>query len=191
MVRRPRQNSKRPQARQDTVLFLRPEFPGQPVCVHKVYTFVPPLLTTVTSGAIISNSTLVASTLIPNLATRFAGYSEFRIVKVIAKVRCYSTTNPGILVMWFSEDDSTAPTATKAISSVAKEFSASANLPEHTLTYVPHDPAQQTWTLVSSGAPVIGYHKLYTDNANFGSSIVATPYCTLAFESTVQFRGFI
>lgn len=189
MVRKPRQNSQRPRTR-DNVLYLRPEYKGQPVVAHKIVTFVGPQSTTVTTGVIAVNTTL-SSALINAFATRFAGYSEFRIVKAEAIIRCYSSTNPGIIRHWFSEDDSAAPSINKALNVTTKDFSASAIIPEHRLTYTPHDPAQQTWTLVASGAPVIGYHKVYTDNANFGASIAVTPYFSVVYELTVQLRGFI
>jgi hypothetical protein len=172
------------------VLYLRPEYKGQPVVAHKMLTYLAPLSTTVTTG-VIAVTTSINPGILANFATRFAGYSEFRIVKAEAIIRCFSSVNPGTILQWFSEDDTAAPTSAKAFNVISKGFSASAVIPEHRLTYTPHDPAQQTWTLVASGAPVIGYHKIYTDNATFGSSIVATQYLSVAYELTVQLRGFI
>lgn len=174
----------------DNALMLRPEFIGQPVTELKIQSTSGVLGTTVTTGLISLNQSL-NSTLIANFTTRFAGFAEFRIVKVMSKLRLFSSTNPGIISQWFSEDDSAANTAAKAANAAAQRISCSAVERVHTLTYVPHDPAQQTWTLVSSGAPVVGYHKVYTDAANYGSSIVATPYAYVEYDIFVQFRGLI
>lgn len=194
MVRKPRQNSNKkvrsaPRAR-DSALMLRPEYSGQPVAEHTIDAYGGTLTTTITTGAIAVNAS-INSALIQNFATRFAGYTEFRITKAVAIVRPFSTVNPGILLHWFSEDDTAAPTSAKAINALSREFSASDVMRNHSVSYTPHDPAQQTWTLVSSGAPVIGYYKLYTDNASFGSSATVTAYASLVFRLNVQFRGFI
>jgi hypothetical protein len=196
-VRGPRQNlrkqklSARRSPAVDNALMLRPEYNGQPVVEHMIESYQGPLSTTVTTGQIALLTAMSGSSIISSLPTRFAGYSEYRISKVRAKVRTFGSTLPGIITQWFSEDDSSTPTATKATQAMSRSFSASSNEKEHTVTYVPHDPAQQTWTLVASGAPVVGYHKLYTDNANFGSSIVATPYLSVMYDVWVQFRGFV
>jgi hypothetical protein len=191
-VRGPRQNLKntRNGPRPDPALELRPEYRGQPVVALKVPGIGSVLSTTVTTGVIALNSSL-SSAAMNTFTTRFAAFSEYRISKVLVKVRNFATSNPGIGVMWFSEDDSSSPTLTKAVNILGKRFNFSNVDQVHTLSYVPHDPAQQTWTLVASGTPVIGYFKLYTDNTNFGSTIVATQQCNVEFDFTVQFRGFI
>jgi hypothetical protein len=198
-VRGPRQNLRKRQGMgrrtgvtipRDNALILRSEYNGQPVMQLRLYGNGGPQLTTVTSGQV-ALSTALNSSIITNFAARFPGFSEFRISKCIAKMRCFASTSPGIMNAWFSEDDSGTASATIALRTVCKRFNLSDTGKCHELTYVPHDPAQQTWTLVSSGAPTIGYFKLYTDNANFGSSIVATAVMLLEYEFDVQFRGLI
>jgi hypothetical protein len=170
-------------------LQLMPEYKGQPVVTHVVPGTPVKVTTTVTTGAIAQQIILQSSSIL-NFAARFIGYTEFRIIKATAKVASFSSTNPGLLNHWFTEDDGAAPTATRAQQAQARRFPAS-DIRENVISYRPLDPAQQTWSLVSSGAPVIGYYYLYTNNANYGSSIVATDYALIDMEYTVQFRGFI
>jgi hypothetical protein len=188
---RGRQAGRRLQKRQpfpDNALLLRPEYKGQPVASFIISSTPIVLSTTVTTGAIAQNTTL-SGAILPNFATRFAAWSDYRIVKIMAKVSSFSSTNPGLINHWFSEEDAAAPTSAKAQNAQARRFPA-CDISQNVISYTPHDPSQQTWTLVAS-QPTIGYYKLYTNNADFGASIVATQYLLLEFESTVQLRGFI
>lgn len=177
-------------SKRDNALMLRPEYKGQTVVCIKVPGLVQILATAITSGNVVINNT-ISSALIFQFAARFVGFTEFRIIKTKATIRHFSSANPGTYLTWFSEDDTSTPTAAKALEAPAKFFNFAAVDKETTLVYVPHDPAQQTWTLVSSGAPAIGYHKLYADNTNFGTSAVATNVASLRYTHTVQFRGLI
>lgn len=168
---------------------LRPEYKGQPVCTHVISTGPFLLTTTVTSGVVALNVGINGSD-IPSFTTRFLGYSEYRIVKARARVNSFGSNLTGLVNHWFSEDDSTAPTVNKAEQAKARRFPI-CDIRSNEIDYVPHDPAQQTWTLVSSGTPIIGYYKLYTDAANYGAPITAVNIGLLDLELTVQFRGFI
>ncbi len=178
------------QTKLDSALQLRPEYSGQPVCSHIIFNSNGANSTTVTTGVIAVTTALTSANLIPALSTRFAGYDQFRIVKVEARLRMFSSTNPGLVIMYF-DDTNAAPTGNAASFASSVKMNASDISGCRSLTYVPHDPAQQFWSTVAGGSATIGYFKLYTDNANFGSSIVATPYCIVEFYSTVQFRGFL
>jgi hypothetical protein len=173
------------------VLKLYREYPGQPIAEHLVQGVYGVLSTTVTSGQIALTLALAQANFLQSFSTRFAGYELFRIVQVTAKIRCFSSVNPGILVMWFDEDNSATATNALAVNAMALKFPASSVEKIHQLTYTPHDPAQQTFTTVAAGNPTIGYFKLYTDNTNYGASIVATQYLHLELDCVVQFRGFI
>jgi hypothetical protein len=175
-------------SKQDNALMLKPEYRGQPVVSFKIKGTPVPYTTAVTSGQIAQNVSL-SSAMIYNFATRFQTFTEFRIVKVKATMKNFSSLNPGIGSIWFSEDDSTSPGSAKAISAFTKQFNYADQVKGMSESYVPHDPAQQTWTLVSSGAPVIGYFKHFTNATDFGSSAVATAYGCILFDVTVQFRG--
>lgn len=176
-------------SRQDNALILRPEYQGQPVTVLKI-PCSPILLSTIVTTGVIAQLTTLYAGLVPNFAARFLAFEQFRIVKAKAKISNFSVTNPGFINQWFDSDNSGTPTTSQAENSLARRFAASRPGP-HVLDYVPHDPAEQGWSLVSAASGIIGYHKVYTDNANYGSSIVATPYSLLDLELTIQFRGFV
>lgn len=196
MLNKTKQNNKKKQQqsspnKRDNALMLKPEFKGQPVVAFKVKGTPTVIAAAVTSGVVNQNVTLNQGGLMFNFAARFVTFTEFRITKVKAVVKNFSSNNPGIGLMWFSEDDTTTPTANKALDALTHQFNFSDVVGKHALTYVPHDPAQQTWTLVSSGNPIIGYFKLYSDATNFGTPIVATNLAIVTYDVTIQFRGFI
>jgi hypothetical protein len=168
---------------------LRPEYPGQPTTTLVIQATPQVLSTTVTTG-VIANQTTLGAAIIPNFATRFLAFEQFRIVKVKAKVENFAVTNPGLGNSWFDSDAAFTPNASRTENALAKRFPFS-KPSGHELSYVPHDPSEQGWSLVSNATGNIGNHYLYTDNANYGSSIVATAYALLQFELTVQFRGFV
>ncbi len=172
----------------DPALVLRKEFKGQPSLEVWIdcdpYTFS----TTVTTGVIASTIALTGG-IIDSFTTRFVTWDQYRFVKARAEVCCYGSTNPGLLSMWFA-DYSTTPTTALAQTANAIRFNASSIDRVHSLDYIPHDPLQQQWQTVSSGTAGIGYFKMFTNNADFGSSTVATPYCYVRLKVLVQFRGF-
>jgi len=174
----------------DNALILRSEYQGQPTYQVQLAGLNSAIVTTVTTGQVAVNLPL-SSAQIPDFSTRFAGFTEFRIVKALAKTRFFSTQTPGLLRSWFSEDDTAAPSLQKAEHAKARTDNFADVMGVRSLAYVPHDPAQQTWTLVSSGAPVIGYYKMYSDNGQYGAPIVATVAGLTEMLYTVQFRGLI
>lgn len=174
----------------DNALILRAEYSGQPTATLKMKGVPTVLTTTVTVGTVITNVAL-QSTAIFNFATRFSCFTEYRIVKVRANSRNFSSSNPGIANMWFSEDDSSAPNSSKALDAKCIQYNFSDVVNTYELDYVPHDPAQQTWTLVSAGTPIIGYFKLYTDSSVFGSPQTVVNLGIMTYEYTVQFRGLL
>lgn len=189
VVRKPKPQ-RRQMDRSDPALRLVPLYKGMPTVTHKIAAQTVPLSTLVTSGTVAQNITL-SSANITNFTTRFAGYDEFRIVKAEVIVRCASSTASGIANMWFVEDTSSNPSNTSSLQARAIRFNWSDVTKPHRITYKPHDPAQQTWTVVNGGNPTIGYFKIYTDNVNYGSPIVVTMVATVEVLYTVQFRGFV
>lgn len=173
----------------DDALTLKPEFKGQPVMAVKLTGFPVPITTTV--GAGYSAVVGLQKSNIPNFATRFAGFTEFRVIKAKAKFRNFSSQNAGICNFWFSEDNSAAPTSSASIDERAKRFNFSDITKDHSLEYTPHDPAQQTWTTIASGDPVIGYLKIYTNIVEWGCPSAATTIGHYTIDYTVQLRGFI
>ncbi len=175
----------------DVPLMLFKEYPTQPVCEHEVQSASFLLVTTITTGIIASNVPIQASSMANNFASRFLAYAEHRVVGCRAEVILFSSTQTGVLNQWFDEDDSAAPTSGKAANAICRRFNASDVTRTHKMNYVPHDPAQQTWSLTSAASPIIGYHKLYTDASNYGSPIAVTTIGTVQYFLKVQFRGFL
>lgn len=173
---------------QELALQLKPEFKGQQVCVLKVNGFPVPITTTV--GAGYSASVPISGAgMIPNFIARFVGFTEYRIIKAKQTALNYSANNPGIANMWFSEDDSSSPSSTTAYDAKTLQYNYADIIGKHSQTYVPLDPVQQEWTLVSTGTKVVGYLKHYTNVTNFGCPSAATPLGSVKIELTVQFRG--
>jgi hypothetical protein len=146
------------------------------------------LSTTVTTGQI-AEATTLSNALIPNLTTRWQAWLDHRIVKFRIKLTNFSSTNPGLMSHWFDEESSATPTAVLAINAKAKRFGASV-IGTHTIEFVVQDPTQLNYSALGV-VTNYGYYKLYTNNADFGSSIVATQYCLKETEMLVQFRGFV
>lgn len=180
--------SKRLPARGSPLLELHPAFPGQAVDVQRIHVSPTKLVTTVTTG-IIAHSQAVTVGNIPTFTTRFAAWREYRVIKAHAKVRCFSSTNPGVFRAWFDEKDGNVPTSTMAINSNSLEFSCSAGETSHELVWSPSDPLDLEYTQLGTNV-FPAYFKVYTDNALFGSSVAATDYAVVTIQLTVQFRGF-
>jgi hypothetical protein len=172
----------------DQNLILRPAFKGQPVFQSVISSDFQKLTTTVTSGSI-ARTVNIDSASITNFAARFPGFEEYRIVKAVMRVTCFSSTNPGRIVLWIDDDDATTPTLQMARNRRYKTFAASDVGKTHLMTYTPHDLQNLNYISVGVGG-TIGYFKFYTDNAALGSSIVATDYLDYSMDLTVQFRGF-
>jgi len=174
----------------DPALRLHTEYPGQPALSTVIISVPFPLSTTVTTG-VISFVDQLNTGLIAKFATRFVSWNECRVTKVVAEVMCFSSTNPGVISMWFEDSASTgAPNVGQANNAKSLQFNASDQTKTHKLSYCPHDTLEQQWATVVAGSQTIGNFKLYTD-ITYGASAVATPYLTVLFRVTVQFRGFI
>jgi hypothetical protein len=185
----PLKRKKNNNQKQDPNWILRPAFPGQPTYSCKVQSDPVKLTTTVTTG-VIASTIIISSANITNFAARFQGFEEGRIIKAKLKISTFSSTNPGRILVYADADDATTPTLALAQSHKRLEFSAGDNKGVKSIVYDVHDLAKLEWTSVFAGLPACGYFKIYTNNANLGSSIVATDYLDYSIEYTLQFRGF-
>jgi hypothetical protein len=144
--------------------------------------------TTVTTGVIAAVFPIIAAS-IPNFATRFgATWMEYRIVRVKFVFKTFSMTNPGLLTHWLDEKQAGVPTSAEALQVSRSQFSASSPSP-HTLVWTSQDPLDLQYIDIGTIVTIMGTYKVYTDNANFGSSIVATAYGQICPYYIVQFRG--
>lgn len=151
----------------------------------------PQLLTTTVTSGLIANAFNVTANSIGNFATRFgATFDEYRIIGVKMQARCFSSTNPGLMVAWFDEKDGAAPTLAEAQQKMVTAFSASDVRGKHQIKWHARDPVDLEYTVISTiVTPIPVTYKIYTNTANFGSSAVATPYIELVPQLRVQFRG--
>lgn len=173
--------------RQD--LILRSAYQGQPTLQTKILTDAVKYTTTVTTG-LIAQSYPVSEASITNFATRFATWSEFRLIRCKALIRMFSSVNPGVVKFWFEEKSSSTPTLGNANAARSLTRNCSAVDDVHSLTWTASDPLDLEWTAIS-GTKTPVYFKFYTNNANMGSSVVATDYFMVQLDLTYQFRGFL
>jgi hypothetical protein len=168
---------------------LIPAYPRQPVA-QLVFPGLPlTVSTTVTTGVIASLYEIKASNIL-NFATRVGSlFEEYRIVHAKFNLLTFSSTNPGLIVDWIDEKDTSAPTSTEARQKVARAFPAALAVP-HVLSWTSVDPLDLQYIDIGTTTTSLATFKIYTDNAFFGSSTTATPYFTVVPEFTVQFRGF-
>ncbi len=146
------------------------------------------LTTTVTTG-VIADSISCDITAVEDWA-RYSGlFEEYIIMKVDMIVNCFSSSNPGIFRCWFDEKSSAAPTASQAKQEGVMTFACADVFRPHVLTWRARDFADLDYVATSSTFTPV-YFKTYTNNADYGSSAVATPYASIALVFSVRFRGF-
>lgn len=180
----------RPNNSNGLVLGVVPSYPGQPVAKHLVQSFNTVLTTTVTTGAIASSISMDPTTIVTNWATRFGSlYREYRVIAARARIVCFSSTNPGTLLCYWEEKDNAAPNNAQAAEQAMKRFAAADVFKEHLMSWHAKDLLDLQYVNTSTASNPV-YWKLYTDFTNSGSSIVATPYCTVDFRMVIEFRGF-
>jgi hypothetical protein len=104
-------------------------------------------------------------------------------------VLCFSSSNPGVLNTWFEEKSAATPTAAITRQAKAQRISAGGNQGQHMQKFVVHDPLDLEYSALAT-SKIVGYFNLYTDNAVYGASVVATDYVEISLEMLIQFRGF-
>jgi hypothetical protein len=167
---------------------LIPAYPGQVCKMFKVLGTPTTLQTTTVSGVIASAISFQASS-VQNFATRFGAlFEEYRIVRVAVSAKCYSQSNPGLLVHWIDEKQTAAPTSAEALQKSDKTFQASSPSP-HTIKWTARDPLDLQYTDIGTINVQVATYKVYTDFTNFGSSGTVTPYLAVVPEYWIQFRG--
>jgi hypothetical protein len=167
---------------------LVPSYPKQVVWQSWLPAAPRKLTTTVTTG-LIADAYTVSFGIPTNFATRFGStWVEARVVRAKFAVRMFSSTNSGVLRFWYDEKLASAPTLVEAQERAMLSVNASditvRSAPEWTCT----DITDLGYLSVSAPATKVTF-KSYTDNANFGSSIIALDYCEICPEVLVQFRG--
>jgi len=144
--------------------------------------------TTVTTG-LIAGVINVVSTSITSFATRFSQtFVEYRMIRAIFRIRLFSSTNPGVLQFWVDEKSNATPILAEAQERATLISSAAAVDKTPVLKWVSADPLDLQYIATSASATLATF-KVFTNNTNFGSSIVATDYLEVEPVFEVQFRG--
>jgi len=144
--------------------------------------------TTVTTG-VIAFTQSVSRNQITAFTTRFQStFVEYRIVMARFRIRLFSSTNPGVLQVFIDEKITVNPTLVEAQERATLILSASATDRTPELLWTCADPLDLQYQVITAVTQPATF-KVYTDNANFGSSIVATDYFEVEPEFRVQFRG--
>jgi len=144
--------------------------------------------TTVTTGQIAGVINIV-STSIASFATRFSQtFVEYRMIRAVFKIRLFSSTNPGVLQFWIDEKSNSAPVLAEAQERAVLVVSASSVDRNPSLKWVSSDTLDLQYIATSASATLATF-KVFTNNTNFGSSIVATDYLEVEPIYQVQFRG--
>jgi len=144
--------------------------------------------TTVTTG-LIAGSIGTNIGFVQSFATRFGStFVEYRIIKAVFRIRFFSSTNPGIVQFWLDEKSTGTPTLNEALerATVTSNASAIDRIPE--LRWVCADPLDLQYTAIGTTVTTLTF-KVYSNNANFGSSIAASDYLEVIPEFCFQFRG--
>ncbi len=166
-----------------------PSFPGQHTFEGWFQASPTVVSTTVTTGVISTDYDVNAAAIV-NWNTRFqVTFREYRIIRARFRTRNFSTVNPGVFATWFDEKSTATPTSNEAQDKATKLFSCADVIGNHSLEWTAHDPLDLQYTISTTTNVTPVSFKIYTNNANFGSSIVATQYADILPEFYVQFRG--
>lgn len=150
---------------------------------------LPVKATTIVTTGVIATVYSINTSQIQAFSTRFGStFDEFRIVQANLRLSLFSSTNAGLILVFIDENSSAAPTVAEARERSQRTISASAVDRNLTLNWIAADPADLLYTPIANSFTPASF-KMYTDNANFGSSIVATDYFEITCQFRVQFRG--
>jgi len=100
----------------------------------------------------------------------------------------FSSINSGCIQLWLDEQSTSVPTLAEARERYIRSCSAAAIDEEIMIKWICSDPNDLQYLGIGTSSTPVTF-KAFTNNANFGSSIVATPYYELVPEFQFQFRG--
>jgi hypothetical protein len=146
--------------------------------------------TTVTTG-VIATSYQISKNDVISFAARFAStFVEYRMIRAEFKVRLFSSNNPGVIHVWYDEQSTAAPTLLEAEERFVLSISASNVSSNNVLKWTCADPLDLQYRPIGTAYTPVTF-KVYTDNANLGSSVVATDYFEVVPRIQFQFRGLM
>jgi len=148
-------------------------------------------VTSVTSG-LISGTYQVAASNVALFATRFGStFVEYRIIRARFMIRFFSSISPGVIQMWLDEKSTAVPSVAEARERATSSFSASSTDLQPVIKWVNADPLDLQYIPIGTINVALVTLKDYTDNTNFGSSVVSTDYYEIIPEFQFQFRGLL
>jgi len=163
-------------------------YPHQ-VCWQVWLPGTPTKFTTVVTTGLIAGVININSGSIASFATRFSQtFVEYRMIRALFRIRLFSSTNPGVLQFWIDEKSNATPILAEAQERATLIVSASSTDRNPVLKWVSSDPLDLQYIATSASATLATF-KVFTNNTNFGSSIVATDYLEVEPVYEVQFRG--
>jgi len=172
------------------LLKLVPSYPRQVIWQSWLPAAPRKLTTTVTTG-VIADAYQVSFSIPTSFATRFGStFVEARVTHAKFAIRMFSSTNPGVIRFFFDEKTTAIPTLVEAQERAILTINCSDVDRSRSLQWVCTDITDAGYLGIGSANTKVTF-KSYTDNANFGSSIVATDYCELLPQVLVQFRGLL
>jgi hypothetical protein len=171
-------------------------FSGQQVCSLRMPSGPVVLSTTVGTGLIAYVQAFDPQADVTNWSSRFQSlFSEFRIKMV--EVHLVALTNTqGQAVVWWDEAASTLTTPPTFVEATERgqsfiPLSVNSSKSVHVYRWVPRDIKDLIFysTNTTTFNTPVGF-KLFTNNANYGSSVVATPAFNVTIFFTLEFRGY-
>jgi hypothetical protein len=166
-------------------------YPGQALASHWTPCVPFTLSTTVTSGLLSQCIQVDPTALVQAWATRFQTlYEEYRVIAAKADLNFFSSVQPGVITcFWDEKTPFTAPTLASSIERAMRRCSLSSTDKPLRLSWKARDLLDLQYTPIATSNPSVGL-SIYTDNANYGSGIVAAAVVTVNFRLHIQFRGY-
>jgi len=167
---------------------VRLEIPGEPVA----------LVTTVTSGLIAFVDVFDPTTDVEDWSTRFVNtFEEYRLLGVnVRLVPAGGGTGAGqspvgVSKVWFDEKYSSAPVLSESLAKTTYTLSNAASHQQRSnFSWRANDIADEGFlALITAPTSKTAYFKLYTNNANYNSPVVATTLWIYQAFYVLEFRG--
>ncbi len=178
------------QKQKNAQLLLIPSYPRQ-VCVDMWIPGTPSVVSTTVTTGVIAFAQTVSNNNVVSFTTRFGStFLEYRLIQAEFEVRMFSSTNPGLLQAWIDEQSNSTPTLAEAQERAVRSWSAASTDRTNKLGWTATEVDDLGYTAIGS-SNIVATFKLYTNNANFGSSIVATAYAEVVPRFRFQFRGLV
>ncbi len=184
-----RNRSRRQRGNPLVKLAMQPAYKGQPVIRLQIPS-LNYIYTTTASTGVIAQVIQISAAIIVNWSTRFLTWDEYFVVGAEVEFRPVDNL-PGIAMVWWDENNSSAPTITDCQERVCSRLPLNNANPKSVTTFkwVPKSTQDLQSYPTTNTAPVFAYLKLFTDNTNFGAPTTATKAMFAQVKLDVVFKG--